>query len=67
MNKVLCKTCCKWVDCSKDRPMGFCLEEDLFTYTERIMCGDYCEGKPMTEAEWEHCEEDESIYEDEVS
>ena len=43
--------------------MGFCLEEDLFTYTEKTICGDYTKGKPMTEEEWDECEEDEELFE----
>ena len=52
---VLCKSCIKWVDCSKNNnlPMGFCLCEDLFTYTEKLQCHEYVKGTPYTEAEWE--------------
>ncbi|WP_074640531.1 hypothetical protein [Treponema bryantii] len=59
MSKVLCKSCEKWVDCTKDDnlPIGFCLVEPLFTYTERTLCGDYEQGKPFTEEEWEMCNE----------
>ena len=52
--EILCKSCIKWVDCSIDNePHGFCLLEDLFTYTERTSCNDYVKGEPFTEEEWE--------------
>lgn len=52
--KILCKTCIFWVDCTKDnKPKGFCLLEDLFTYTDKEVCENYTEGKPVTEAEYE--------------
>ena len=53
-NQILCKSCNKWVDCSKNNEtQGFCLVLDLFTYTLKQTCTDYEKGKPMTEKEWE--------------
>ena len=48
MSEILCKTCAAWVDC-KDK--GFCLCENLFTYTARTKCSDYVKGTPITEEE----------------
>lgn len=54
MDKILCKTCLFWVDCSKeDKTDGFCLMEDLFTHTAKTKCPNYEEGKPMNEQEYE--------------
>ncbi|MBO7715810.1 MAG: hypothetical protein J6S85_19765 [Methanobrevibacter sp.] len=52
--KNICKTCSCWVDC-KDK--GFCLCEDLFTYTEKSSCKMYEEGTPITEEEYEKAQE----------
>lgn len=52
--KNICKTCVCWVDC-KDK--GFCLCEDLFTYTEKSSCKMYEEGTPITEEEYEKAQE----------
>ena len=56
MSDVLCKTCSKWVDCKNDDnvSLGFCLSEELFTFTERESCENYSEGKPMTEEEFDN-------------
>ena len=51
MNDILCRHCCHWVDCKTN---GFCLDRDLFTYTEETECSDYLEGVPMTESEYEY-------------
>ncbi len=63
-NVVLCKSCIKWVDCTKKngRPIGFCLEEELFTHTEKTVCDDYVQGNPIPEKVWEECEEDENLF-----
>ena len=61
---ILCKTCCKWVDCTRsdNKPDGFCLDRDLFTHTaEERNCTDYAEGKPLTEKEWEDFQYAESV------
>ena len=46
----ICQKCTWWVDCHNK---GFCLQEDLFTYTEKESCRDFEQGKPMTEEEYE--------------
>lgn len=59
---ILCETCSKWVKCKADKKAkvnehyGFCLWQDLFTYTNNKKCSDYCKGNPMTEQEWEKCQ-----------
>ena len=53
MEDFLCQHCIHWVDCSKDKPTGFCLIQDFFTYTKRNYCNDFIEGEPMSEEEWE--------------
>ena len=35
------------------KPYGFCLAQDLFTYTAETSCGEYSEGKPLTEEEFD--------------
>ena len=42
-DKVLCKSCIKWVKCEREEGviMGFCLNEDLFTYTAKLRCPNY--------------------------
>ena len=52
--KILCKTCVNWVDC---KTKGFCLLEDLFTYTKKRRCIDYEKGEPVTEQEYEEAQE----------
>ena len=55
-NKILCYHCSSWVDCSNDaEKKGFCITENLYTYTEREECKDFEEGDPMTEQEYENC------------
>lgn len=56
--ETLCEKCIVWVDCGKKggEPHGFCLYEDLFTYTARKQCNDYVEGKPATEEQWEQAQ-----------
>ena len=40
-NEILCETCSKWVKCKADKKAklnehyGFCLWQDLFTYTHK--------------------------------
>ena len=55
---ILCKSCIYWVDCGEkeNKPYGFCLAEDLFTYTARKHCNDYTKGTPITEEEFENAE-----------
>lgn len=55
MNEVLCKTCLCWVDCGKrsGKIYGFCLVEDLFTYTAKTSCKEYIRGNPSIENEGE--------------
>ncbi len=55
MDEILCKNCIKWVNCGnkENRPYGFCLAEDLFTYTARTKCSEYTEENPITENEYE--------------
>lgn len=56
-NKILCTKCACWVDCSKPNNIyGFCLKQDLFTYTRVTAhenCLDYVDGQPLTEKEYE--------------
>lgn len=49
--KILCTTCCAWVDCGeKDgKPYGFCLCQKLFTYTAKTACIDYMNDTVATE------------------
>ncbi len=56
---MLCKTCNFWVDCGKKnrKPHGFCLCEDLFTYTAKQKCVNYAKGTPMTAEKWEELQE----------
>lgn len=56
MKEILCESCSYWVDCGMEdgKPYGFCLAQDLFTYTAETSCGEYSEGKPLTEEEFEH-------------
>lgn len=49
--EILCKTCICWVDCGAK---GFCLCEDLFTYTAKTECDDYVNGEPSTEREFDN-------------
>ena len=60
MSEILCKKCNKWVDCSSDKnkDLGFCLNEDLFTYTAKDKCSDYSVGKTITEQEYEQSNEE---------
>ena len=52
--EIVCKKCACWVDCTKNgETKGFCLQENLFTYTAKTSCQDYIEGTPMTEQEYE--------------
>lgn len=53
---ILCTTCAAWVDCGKKdgKPYGFCLCQDLFTYTAETKCADYVNGTAMTEKEFEN-------------
>ena len=37
-----------------NKPYGFCLQCDLFTYTSKTKCSMYLEGKPLTEKEYEN-------------
>lgn len=55
MRNVLCEHCSLWVDCGmkNGKPHGFCLFEDLFTYTARIKCESHSEGTPLSEEEYE--------------
>lgn len=59
---ILCEKCSKWVKCKADEKAkvnehyGFCLCQDLFTYTQNKKCCDFCKGEPMTEEEWEKCQ-----------
>lgn len=56
---VLCTHCIKWVKCTPHKnskvqePYGFCLAEDLFTYTARNRCKEFTAGECCTEQEWE--------------
>lgn len=52
--ECLCNKCATWVDCGirENKPYGFCLQQDLFTYTARTDCIDFIEGKPITEKEY---------------
>lgn len=54
-SEILCLTCAAWVDCGEreNKPRGFCLTRDLFTYTAEIRCNDYIKGNPVTEKEFE--------------
>ena len=36
-----------------EHPIGFCICEPLFTYTEKLQCIEYEKGEPCTEEEWE--------------
>ena len=54
MEKILCKTCLFWVDCStEDKVDGFCLGKDLYTHTAETECSDYESGEPMSEQQYE--------------
>lgn len=55
--KIVCKKCSCWVDCTKDKnkPYGFCLMEDLFTYTEKTKCEKFIDGTPVTEKDFDDC------------
>ena len=54
----LCCSCSIWIDCEwkSGKPFGFCLMQDLFTYTcksTKECCIDYQQGNPVSEKEWE--------------
>ncbi|MBO7731858.1 MAG: hypothetical protein J6S67_04880 [Methanobrevibacter sp.] len=55
MGNILCETCVHFVSCGiRDRRIyGYCLFEDLYTYTSRKRCEDYTEGVPLKEEELE--------------
>ena len=55
MEDILCKTCAAWVDCGlkDDKPYGFCLMCDLFTYTAATTCPNHVDGEPIPEKEYE--------------
>lgn len=57
-DKVLCANCAHWVNCSnKKKIYGFCLYQDLFTYTNVKItdtCIDFIKGDPLTEKEYEN-------------
>ena len=55
MKEILCESCSHWIDCgTKDnKPYGYCVMEDLYTYTARKKCPDYCRGEPVKEEELE--------------
>lgn len=55
-NKVLCESCLYWVNCHKknNKPNGFCLTMDLFTYTAKSKCKDYEEGRPTLVEEYDN-------------
>lgn len=53
-----CAICSRWVDCGRKdgEPWGFCLIEDLFTYTCKSIdeyCDGYEEGESITLKDWE--------------
>ena len=56
---ILCETCSYWVKCrltdkaAVKGAWGFCVREELFTYTQRDKCKDYQKGEPITSEEWE--------------
>jgi len=56
---ILCTHCSYWVRCIPNEkakvkePYGFCMVEDLFTYTFRDKCSAHNEGKPTEEHDWE--------------
>lgn len=52
LEKTLCETCRSWVRCG-NIDSSFCLCRDLFTPTHEAECGDYAEGEPMTEEEFD--------------
>lgn len=54
-DKVLCKSCTRWVKCEREEGviMGFCLNEDLFTYTAKLRCPNYMKGMPIKEKEFD--------------
>ena len=49
MDNVLCTHCGYWVKCKNN---GFCLIQDLFTYTNETECEMFEEGIPITEEEY---------------
>lgn len=53
---VLCETCNFWVDCTREdnKPHGFCICRDLFTYTYETRCKDYAKGTPISEDDFEN-------------
>ena len=55
MSGNICEQCSAWINCGeKDKkPYGFCLWEDLYTYTERSWCKEFSEGRPMDIKEYE--------------
>jgi hypothetical protein len=55
MQEIICSKCSSWVDCGikYGERYGFCLLQDLFTYTARTDCVDFTEGKPLTEKEYD--------------
>lgn len=53
--EILCNECSTWVDCGikNNKPYGFCLQKDLFTYTAETQCSAYIKGTPISELEYE--------------
>lgn len=58
-SECLCITCMNWVNCGwkNGKPLGFCICEDLYTYTNKSVnedCLNYTEGQSISLKEWEN-------------
>lgn len=49
-----CHTCDFWVCTDEHNLKGFCVIEDLYTYTNRVNCRSYIEGEYMLLGEFEN-------------
>ena len=53
-----CEKCNNWVDCQyKEKGLGFCLCQELFTYTkldDNEPCEDFVTGCPMSPEEFDN-------------
>lgn len=58
-DELLCRQCSLYVVCP-DKQLSFCIAEPLYTHTEKKInehCSNLIEGRPMTQKQFENCED----------